>query len=217
MGPGTARSLPFFIYIGFLVAGGVLAPLLPDGRWLYGIQIAAVSIALAWLAREYRELRMPAGIDPGAWWTAIVVGVVVFLLWIHLDQAWATLGQARGYDPRNEAGEINWPLAMVRLFGAAVVVPVMEELFWRSFIQRWVDRPDFLLLSPARTSLRAVCITALLFGLEHTLWLAGIVAGIAYGGLYRRYGGLWLPIIAHGTTNLLLGLWVLTTGNWQFW
>ena len=45
----------------------------------------------------------------------------------------------------------------------------------------------------------------------------GIVAGLAYGGLYRASGRLWLPIVAHGLTNLLLGLWVVHTGQWHFW
>jgi len=56
-----------------------------------------------------------------------------------------------------------------------------------------------------------------LFGSEHSLWLAGILAGLTYAWLYRTYNNLWLPIAAHACTNLILGLWVLQTGAWQFW
>jgi uncharacterized protein len=72
-------------------------------------------------------------------------------------------------------------------------------------------------LEPARIGLRAILISSVLFGFEHSLWLAGIVAGLAYAWLYRASGSLWPPIIAHAVTNLVLGLWVLNTGNWQFW
>jgi CAAX prenyl protease-like protein len=108
-------------------------------------------------------------------------------------------------------------LIVVRIFGAAAVVPVMEELFWRSFVQRWIDRQDFLLLAPADVSLRALLFASLAFGFEHGQWLAGIIAGLAYGWLYRRSGSLWPPIMAHGLTNLLLGVWVVSSGQWQFW
>jgi CAAX prenyl protease-like protein len=93
----------------------------------------------------------------------------------------------------------------------------MEELFWRSFLLRWVDRSDFMRLDPRTLSLRALVYCAIPFGLEHNLWFAGILAGLAYGLLYRRTGTLWAPVLAHALTNLLLGLWVVRTGNWQFW
>ena len=122
-----------------------------------------------------------------------------------------------GFDPRAGDGGIDWALVAVRIFGAAAVVPIMEELFWRSFIMRWIDKPEFLRLAPAAASRRALVITAILFGIEHKLWLAGILAGLAYGGLYMRSNTLWSPILAHAVTNLLLGLWVVATASWSFW
>ena len=53
--------------------------------------------------------------------------------------------------------------------------------------------------------------------LAHPLWLAAIVAGLAYALLYRGTGKLWPAVIAHGVTNAALGLWVVQTGQWQFW
>jgi len=35
--------------------------------------------------------------------------------------------------------------------------------------------------------------------------------------LYVRFGRLWVPVIAHAVTNGMLGVWVVATGNWQFW
>jgi CAAX prenyl protease-like protein len=93
----------------------------------------------------------------------------------------------------------------------------MEELFWRSFLMRWIDRHDFLSLAPALVSLKAIVISSIVFGFEHTLWFAGILAGLAYAWLYRASGSLWPPIIAHAVTNGVLGVWVIQTGQWQFW
>lgn len=215
--PAYARVIPFGLYIAFLAAGPSLAHMLPDGRWLYAIQVGAVALALAALARHYAELRGSQRDIVGELPLAVAVGVAVFVMWINLDQPWATLGQSKGFDPRDAAGAIDWPLAVVRIFGAAVIVPVMEELFWRSFIMRWIQRPDFIALSPRDVALRGLLGSSLLFGVEHALWLAGILAGIAYGWLYMRRGNLWSPIVAHGVTNFLLGAWVLYSGNWQFW
>jgi len=222
LGAGVAaRSLPFVAYIVFLAAGPLLAAALPDidRRWLYAVQIGCVAVLLAVFAPRYIELHRSPRLGVFQWLATLAAGVVVFLFWISLDQPWMKLGagEAAGYDPRDAAGAVIWPLAAVRLFGAAAVVPVMEELFWRSFVMRWLDRQDFLALSPAATGLHALLLSSLVFGVEHDLWLAGVVAGLAYGWLYMRTNSLWAPIAAHALTNLLLGLWVLQSGNWRFW
>ena len=219
-GEMLARVLPFAIYIAVLAGGPFLREALPagwDGRWLYAIQIGAVMLVLAFFARAYEELRAPVL----RWRDALeatAAGIAVFGLWINLDLSWAMLNEPRsGFDPRAAGGNIDWGLAAVRIFGAAAVVPIMEELFWRSFILRWIDKSNFLRLPAAAASWRALAISAVLFGIEHNLWLAGILAGLAYGGLYMRSGTLWSPILAHAVTNLLLGLWVLATASWSFW
>jgi hypothetical protein len=101
--------------------------------------------------------------------------------------------------------------------GAAIVVPLMEELFWRSYVMRWFDKSDFLSVSPERVSGYAYLGSACLFALEHHLWLAGLIAGLVYGELYKTYKNLWVPIVAHAVTNALLGIWVLSTQHWSYW
>ena len=70
---------------------------------------------------------------------------------------------------------------------------------------------------PQRVALKAVVLSTFVFVLAHTLWLAAIVAVLAYAWLYVRTGKLWVPIIAHAVTNGALGAWVVVTGNWAFW
>ena len=101
--------------------------------------------------------------------------------------------------------------------GAALLVPVMEELFWRSFLMRWIQRPAFLGVDPAQVGLRALLISTFMFVLVHPLWLAAALAGLAYAWLYIRTGKLWTSVIAHAVTNGALGIWVVRSGQWQFW
>lgn len=212
------RILPFLAYVFFIVAADALERLgVPAGalRWLYPIKIAVVAALLAAFWRHYAELSRPFP-GPKVALVAFGAGVAVLALWISLNQPWMIVGSASGFDPR-DAGRLDWPLVLARIAGAALVVPVMEELFWRSFLMRWIEDPDFEKVDPSQAGLKSFIITIVLFGFEHNLWLAGIVAGAAYCVLYMRHRTLWSPILAHAVTNGLLGVWVVWTGNWSYW
>lgn len=167
--------------------------------------------------RDHTELRaLPLD---SRWLWAPLVGVAVFVLWINLDWGWLNLASEDGfvYDPRAADGRIDWTLAAIRLTGSALLLAVMEELFWRSFLMRRIDRHDFMSLAPAMVSVKAIVISSIVLGFEHILWFAGILAGLAYAWLYRASGNLWPPIVAHAIANGILGVWVIQTGHWQFW
>ncbi|MFZ5574891.1 MAG: CAAX prenyl protease-related protein [Pseudomonadota bacterium] len=217
--PIFVRSLPFGLYIAFLAIEGLLPGWAPgfDVRWLYPVKVGFVAFALAVLWRHYAELE--------AWrlsarqvLLSVVVGLAVLGLWVSLDADWMLLGEVgEGFNPADEAGRIDWVLVAFRIAGAALVVPLMEELFWRSFIQRWVQQSDFLSLDPAKIGLRALFIASALFAIEHLQWFAGLIAGLAYGWLYIRTRNLWAPILAHAVTNGGLGAYVVVTRQWSFW
>jgi uncharacterized protein len=213
-----ARILPFLTYLFFIFAEDMLRRLGWSGaelRWLYPLKTAAVVLMLALFWRHYTELRVPRPSAP-ALALAVVAGVLVLVLWINLDADWMTIGTASGFDPRT-GGRIDWALVAVRIAGAALVVPLMEELFWRSFLMRWIEAADFETVDPSQLRLKSFLVTVLLFGFEHNLWFAGIVAGATYSGLYMRNRTLWSPILAHAVTNGLLGIWVVATANWSYW
>jgi CAAX prenyl protease-like protein len=222
----VARCLPFGLFIGFLFLMSFLPEPRPapageiDWRWIYAVRTVVVGAALLFLWRHYDELRKAPRLTASDWIASLVCGVVIFGLWIVMDTGWMVLGSGEGggFDPRQHGSEaLHWPLTVLRLIGLAIVIPLAEELFWRSFLMRWLERPEFLTVEPAKVGLRAFVITAALFAVEHSQWLAGLLAGVAYGWLYMRTGKLWAPVIAHAVTNGMLGVYILATGQWRFW
>ena len=137
----VARVAPFGVFIAFIALDGLLSSLAHrvgmDPRWWYAIRSAVVAGLLLWFWRSYEELNAPARRVPMRdWLLSVVVGALVIVLWVNLDVWPLSLGGGGGYDPRDAAGTIDWRLALTRAAGASLVVPVMEELFWRSCIMR---------------------------------------------------------------------------------
>lgn len=223
--PAFCRILPFALYILVLAGEGGLAYLVEqnwigafDTRWLYPLRIVAASAALVYCWRYYSELDGFGRLTLRDWLLAVVSGLLVFVLWINLDQPWATIGTpGAGFKPLDESGQMDVLLVALRLAGAALVVPIIEELFWRSFIMRWIKDKNFMVVQPRAVGMAALVISAALFATEHTLWFAGLLAGLIYGALYMFTARLWVPVIAHAVTNGVLGIWVLKTGHWEFW
>jgi CAAX prenyl protease-like protein len=214
LSPAALRCLPFGAFIAGLVLRGLLEDHTAiDTRWLYALQAGVAAVALMWLWRRFGELRArppQAGAAALAGLLAsVVLGLLVFALWITLTAPWMRLGEpAAAFVPVDDAGRLQWSLIAVRAAGAVLVVPLIEELFWRSFLMRWIDRRDFVELAPQAVSWRAVGISSLLFALGHDLWLAGVLAGLAFGALYRLTGSIW---------NAVLAGWVVSRGDWGFW
>ena len=217
------RVAPFVVFMALLWLRSI-AP--ADGswgfdpRWLYGAKVLLVGAMLAWWWREYGELAAQTLPTLREGTMAVLSGLVVFFVWVQLDAPWMTLsmgGTAAPFTPLQADGAIDWPLAAARLAGAALVVPVMEELFWRSYLMRWLQHPRFASVAPHAVGLRAVLLSTFVFVLAHTLWLAAIFAGLVYAWLYVRTGKLWVAVISHAVTNGALGVWVLATASWSFW
>lgn len=216
-----SRVLPFAAYILFLALADYLIPLFNiagiDDKWFYVIKILTVLAILLYFWRSYTELTIWPSVSQLGY--ATIAGLAVLLLWILPYPTWATLGDdVQGFNPiQNQTQYSAFLWLSTRILGAAMIVPVMEELFWRSFLMRWIDNKDFLSVSSANVSFFAIIVSAGLFALEHHLWLAGLFAGLIYGLLYKIYKNLWVPIFAHAVTNGLLGFWIVLTGNWQYW
>ena len=211
----TPFVAPFAVFIALLAASPLLQGLV-DARWLVVGRALVAAALIGWFWRAYGELRTPA--RPAHWLLAVGTGLALAVAWVALDAHWMRLGDdPPGFIPLREDGSLDLLLVALRIFGFALVVPVMEELFWRSFLMRRIDRRDFVALDPRATTTLALVLSSVAFALEHREWLAGLLAGLAFGTLYRRTGNLRACIASHGTTNLTIAGWVLATHEWRLW
>jgi hypothetical protein len=206
--PAVPYVLPFALFLLLTE----LARWIPNSLlWIYPLKTVIAGGLLLWFRKAYNEVKLEFS------WLAIAVGILVFVLWIPLYGGYLLLSEPEIVNPYELAGAWALPWIAIRLFGSAVVVPVMEELFWRSFLLRYLVSPDFRQVPLGTFTTSALAISVALFGAEHNQWFAGMVAGLLYTLLLYRTKSLFSCIIAHAVTNLLLGVYVLMTGQWQYW
>lgn len=161
------------------------------------------------------------------WWLGALLGVAGVLQWVGMDTLlqrslprWFALNHATAFNPEAHfaAPGAAWGWIAVRLLGAAVVVPFMEELFWRDYLwRRFVSPDDFRRAAVGQWSAVAFLGVAGAFCLVHPQWLTALVWGLMIGALLARTRSLGACIAMHATTNLLLGIYVLTTRQWEWW
>lgn len=214
-----ARIYPFAVFILLLAIEPWLAIALTrlgiGAEPTYLLRSLLALCLLLYFCRDYTELRVAPTFRQTL--AALLAGVVVFLLWIApyptlLGGHAASIAPAM---PMQSNADIFW--LMCRWSGSALVVPVIEELFWRSYFMRRLDDADFLSVSPAVVTTYAIGVSSVLFAVEHQLWFAGLMAGLVYAWLYRQFQVLWVSILAHVTTNAVLGIWVVYGAHWQYW
>jgi uncharacterized protein len=212
--PVLVRIVPFALF-------GVLTLL--QGRfgdasqyWLYALK-TVLGAWMLWVVRPYvKEMRWSVS------WEAVLTGVLVFLAWVGLEGYYpllaarteATFNPLRTY---GAGSALAFLFMAVRVLGSSFVVPPLEEVFYRSFIYRYLIKSDFLSIPLGRLEWRAFFIAGLVFGIGHFEWLPGILCAFAYQGLVCRKDRLGDAITAHCITNFLLAIWVLARGAYYFW
>lgn len=182
-----------------------------DMDWLYPLRVVIVGAVVALVWRHFRFVWAPVS------WVAVGGGCLVFVLWLGLvptDAAKdAMVGGAIGDAPL-------WLAALwivLRFIGSAVTVPIAEELAFRGYLMARLtpggpgpaDRLPFSWL--------ALLVSSAFFGLLHGAWLAGAIAGLAYGLIRYHRGRVADAVVAHAVTNALLSIYVLGTGHWSLW
>ncbi len=188
-------------------------------HWWYTGKTIVVGSMLLVYRRHFTELQWSRSF--ANYLIGIGAGLATLVIWVMPEQLLAPLmsGQPRGFNPHlfNPGGSGLYAIIAIRLIGAAIVVPIMEELFWRSFLMRYLIRSDFKEVALGSFRLVSFVIIAIIFGVEHYRWVVGIMAGLIYGGLLIWRRDLFTCVLAHAVTNLGLGIYVLKTGQWSFW
>lgn len=158
---------------------------------------------------------------------SIAIGAFVFLLWIAPDifspayrQNWLFSNSVIGHlhsSLQPSALHSPWILAW-RSIRAAIIVPVVEELFWRAWLMRWLIHNDFHEVPLGTYRPFAFWVTAVLFAAEHgSYWDVGLLTGIVYNFWMMRTKSVADCILMHAVTNTILSGYVIAAAQWQYW
>jgi hypothetical protein len=190
--------------------------------WMYPLRVLAVTAVLLAVSRA------PLAVRPSRPLLSAALGAAVFALWIGPDvlfgagyrHFWlfenSVTGKAVSSIPAGLQASM-WFLA-VRTLSCTLLVPPVEELFWRGWLMRWIIDKDFWKLPLGAYTAGAFWLVALMFAAEHgPYWEVGLATGIVYNWWMLRTRNLTDCIIAHAVTNGLLSAYVLMTGQWQYW
>ena len=226
--PLRQRVVPFAVFLVLTSLQGTLGE--GSRYWLY-LAKTLLGAWMLWVVWDtVTECRWAVS------WEAVVVGLAVFGLWVGLDGHYpslsdllAKIGIGKGTDPSTlpqpwnphahfgSGSAVAWVFIGLRIVGSALVVPPLEETFYRSFLYRYLANPQWETLPLNRWNPMAFFVSAGVFGLVHNEWLPGILCGMAYQGLVLRKNRLGDAMTAHAITNALLGGWVAWKSAWQFW
>lgn len=211
--PVLVRVLPFALFAGLTLVQGRFGEV--SQYWIYALKTVLAAWIL-WIFRTHiKEMRWAFS------WEAAAVGVAIFVAWVGLDGYYPLLADREsGFNPPRTFGEgsaLAFLFIGVRTLGSSLVVPPLEEVFYRSFLYRYLVKADFLSVPLRGFHLRAFLFTGVIFGVSHFEWLSGILCGFGYQWLVCRKGRLGDAMTAHAITNFLLAVWVVAREAYYFW
>jgi uncharacterized protein len=209
---------PFLVFIGLLSVQSYLAPL---GRWEYPLRVFLLAGVIWYFSRRVLSFRCVAPV------MSVLIGLGVIVVWVLPDvlipgyrEHWLFQNSLMGKLKTSIEGQfLDDPLVLFfRTMRAVVIVPIVEELFWRAWMMRWLIKPDFEQVPLGTYELRSFLITAALFASEHgPYWEVGLICGLVFNWWMVKTKSLGDLILAHAVANLALSLYTIYTKQWQYW
>jgi CAAX prenyl protease-like protein len=163
-------------------------------------------------------------------WLSVVVGALGVVVWVGLsvlDEKLLGLGaliapsSRPAFNPFEQLqDDPRWmyQFLAIRFAGLVLVVPVVEEFFLRGFLMRFIDDPDWDEIPLGEAGLLGT-IGATAYGVFAHMGepLAAAVWFSMVTWMYLRTRSIWDCVVAHLITNLLLGIYIISTGHWSLW
>ena len=216
--PSVKYIAPFALFLLFLAINPKVSL---DSTW--GSPLRVLILAVVCVVCWPREL----SIRPNRPIASVAIGALVFLLWIapeflipgyrsHPLFSNSIVGHVHS-SLQATALHSSWLLAW-RTIRAIIIVPIIEELFWRAWLMRWLIDTDFRLVPLGTYAPFSFWMTAILFASEHgPYWDVGLLTGVIYNWWMIRSKSVANCILMHAVTNGILSAYVIATAQWQYW
>ena len=210
---------PFAVFMVLLV---VMPELGVPQPWESVVRVTLIIASLFVFSRRVIDLRAPH------WLASIGVGIAVFALWVAPDALFGPEYRNHWLFQNPVTGSIrssltpeerDMPLVLaLRSVRAMLLVPILEELFWRGWLPRWIQNPNFTAVPLGRFTRLAFIVTAVLFASEHgPYWEVALLTGVIYNWWMWRTKSIGDLILTHAVTNAALSAYVVVTGKWEYW
>ena len=217
----AAYVVPMAVFIGLLgfvsllkMIGGSFWLASPE-YWVFPLQTVVCGALLFWYRREYDFHGLKHV------FITLAIAVAVFLLWISPQAFFGFAARTEGFDPSTFAAQPGayWATSGFRFLRLVVVVPLVEEIFWRGFLLRYFINDKFETVPFGAFSWLSFTVVTIGFTLAHSSadWPAAAATGALYNLVAYRTKSLASCVLAHVATNLLLGVWIMNTKQWGFW
>lgn len=233
--PKAPLMAPFMAYLLLMLLDGIF-PI----AW-QPLSIIIHMAATGWVVWVFRNHYPPWGSSRLV--IGVIAGVIAAGLWVFgqhlfdriplgdhqlgdsLTVTWKapflTLVRPEALDPHSKYGDgfLFWSHVILKICRAVLLVPIVEELFWRGFLLRALVRWDWFDKVPwGSFSWRAFLGTSLLSVMQHPgNWGVSIVCWMLYNALFYWTKSLRCLMLTHAVTNLVLYVYVVRTGDWRFW
>lgn len=217
-GPSGPYVIPFAVFMLLVALQGYL-PLPQSVEFV--LRCAILTGVLWYFSRSVISFRVTnlAG--------SLLLGLAVFAIWIGPDalipgyrQHWLFTNSITGKVSTTLAAESqnDWIALAFRMLRATVLVPIIEELFWRAWALRWIARPEFETLPLGAYTTGSFWAVAALFAAEHgPFWEVGLICGVLYNWWMGKTRSLGDLILTHAVTNGALCAYVLIAKKWEYW
>jgi uncharacterized protein len=219
-----AYLAPFFVFLAFLlvaelvsrVGDGYAHWMLAEPRyWIFPVQTGVCG----WLLWRWRG-HYAFGPNRG-WLVAVGVGMAALAVWVAPQWLFGAAPRVEGFNPTyfGPDGAPYTANLSLRLLRMVIVVPLVEEIFWRGWLLRYLVNEDFQKVPFGTFTWKSFLITSVAFCFEHHFadWPAAVITGALYNFVAYRTKSLAACVVAHAVTNGVLAVYILRTGQWGFW
>lgn len=230
-----AYIAPFAAFVAVLIVADQFPP--ADRHWSYLAQTILCGALLIRFWSVY-QLRAPKGTV-----FTLLIAILVLVLWISPQVLFGPVlaaARARGLFLWISPQAVSWlswrfegfnptvfkaspaqyyTVVVIRFIRLAVIVPFIEEIFWRGFLLRYLVKEDFESVPHGTYTRLSFWIVVAGFCLEHKRadYPAALLAGALFNFIYYRTRSLGSCVLAHAVANFLLGIYIMRTGQWGFW